>query len=460
MEKLNDFLKDNPGQDGSILGLSVRSGANGKHLYDFFASTRLQPASNLKILTAVAALSKLGPDYTFQTEVHMDGELMNGSCHGNVYLVGKGDPTLQMEDYKHFVLHLKERGIRRIVGDFIIDDSWYDNVRWSQDLIWIDQQYAYGSEVSALCLAPDMDYDTNSIKLHIEPEQMGVSPTVTIFPHTEGIDITNEAITVAEADEEELIVKRHHDKNHFVISGKIGSKEGMQEVYMAIKDIENYIAATLKYCLSQGGIELEGQIRKGERPPHTKCIYQQVSPPLAKILIPFMKLSNNGIGEMLTKELGRVIYGDGSWDSGIAAIKKALIPYCMNTDTIQLKDGSGISAANFIPAEELTCLLFEIQQEKWFPDFVKSLPIAGAEDKMLGGTLRQRMKGFEVQAKTGTIEGVSTLSGYLTNLDGERLIFSMLLNHLLDEDKGKEIEDELVAILVEIANWSGDINAS
>ncbi|MFD1452114.1 D-alanyl-D-alanine carboxypeptidase/D-alanyl-D-alanine endopeptidase [Oceanobacillus sojae] len=454
MKKLKDFLIDKCKNEGSLLGLSIRSGISGMSLYNYFASARLQPASNLKILTAVAALRKLGPDYTFQTEVYCDGEIVNKGCHGNIYLVGKGDPTLQLKDYMQFAASIKEQGIRHIYGDFILDDSWYDDIRWSEDLIWKDQQYAYGSEVSALTIAPDSDYDTNAIKLTIEPEKNNHPPNVEVSPHTEGISITNEAITVEEADEEELIVKRLNDENHFFISGKIGIKEGKQEVYMAIKDVENYIAKTIRHIFKSTGIVLEGEIKRGKKKTDAKCIYRQQSLPLSSILIPFMKLSNNGIGEMLTKELGRIMYDDGSWESGIAAVKENLAPYRINLDTIQLKDGSGISAANFIPAEELTHLLFEIQEENWFPEFLKSLPIAGEEDKMVGGTLRKRMKGLEVRAKTGTIEGTSTLSGYLTNVNGERLIFSVLFNHLLDEDKGKELEDELIALLAVIENWS------
>ncbi|MCT1903460.1 D-alanyl-D-alanine carboxypeptidase/D-alanyl-D-alanine endopeptidase [Oceanobacillus sojae] len=453
MKKLDDFLIDKCKNEGSILGLSIRSSTSGTSLYNYFASTRLQPASNLKILTAVAALRKLGPDYTFQTGIYYDGEIDNKCCHGNIYLVGKGDPTLQLKDYTQFAASIKQQGIRRISGDFILDDSWYDDVRWSEDLIWKDQQFAYGSEVSALTIAPDSDYDTNAIKLRIEPEINNQPPIVDIFPHAEGISITNEAITTEEADEEELIVKRINDENHFFISGKIGLKEGKQEVYMAIKDIENYIAKTIRHIFKSTGIVLEGQIKRGKKNTDAACIYRQYSLPLSSILIPFMKLSNNGIGEMLTKELGRMMYDDGSWESGIAAVKENLAPYRINLDAVQLKDGSGISAANFIPAEELTQLLFEIQKENWFPKFLKSLPVAGEEDKMAGGTLRKRMKGLDVQAKTGTIEGTSTLSGYLTNVNEERLIFSILFNHLLDEDKGKELEDELIALLTGIESW-------
>ncbi|MFD1414104.1 D-alanyl-D-alanine carboxypeptidase/D-alanyl-D-alanine endopeptidase [Oceanobacillus jeddahense] len=453
MEKLNDFLKNTCNNEGSILGLSIRSSITGKSLYDYFASTRLQPASNLKILTAVAALRKLGSDYTFQTELYTDGEIVNETCHGNIFLIGKGDPTLQEKDYLQFITSLKEKGIRQISGDFILDDTWYDDERWSDDLIWADQQYAYGAEVSALTLAPDEDYDTNAIKLKIAPGMLNTAPSVSILPHSEGITITNTAVTTEEADEEDLIIKRDFAENHFFISGKIGIKEGKQDIYMAIKGAENFIAKMIRQILKNTGIVLEGRIKRGKTKTNVECIYQQQSLPLSKIMIPFMKLSNNGIGEMLTKELGRIAYGDGSWESGISAVKETLASYQINLETIQLKDGSGISAANFVPAGELTRLLFEIQQEKWFPVFLTSLPIAGEADKMVGGTLRNRMKGRAVQAKTGTIEGVSTLSGYVTNVNGERLIFSILFNHLLDADKGKDLEDELVTILAEIGDW-------
>lgn len=93
MKKLKDFLIDKCKNEGSLLGLSILSGTSGMSLYNYFASARLQPASNLKILTAVAALRKLDYDYTFQTEVYCDGEIVNKGCHGNIYLVGKGDPT-------------------------------------------------------------------------------------------------------------------------------------------------------------------------------------------------------------------------------------------------------------------------------------------------------------------------------------------------------------------------------
>jgi serine-type D-Ala-D-Ala carboxypeptidase/endopeptidase (penicillin-binding protein 4) len=147
------------------------------------------------------------------------------------------------------------------------------------------------------------------------------------------------------------------------------------------------------------------------------------------------------------------MYGEGSWDKGLQVIKETVTSFGVNGNTLLLRDGSGMSHKNMIPANELSGLLYAIQKKSWFPAFENSLPVAGISDRLVGGTLRSRLteehvKG-NVKAKTGTIGGVSTLSGYVTTKSGEKWIFSIMINNYLSESV-KSIEDEIVKTLAEL----------
>ena len=165
-----------------------------------------------------------------------------------------------------------------------------------------------------------------------------------------------------------------------------------------------------------------------------------------------MKLSNNTIAETLVKEMGRAVHNDGSWDRGLEVIEDYLSTQGLNIDTMRLRDGSGISHVTNVPANELSKLLYTVQQEDWFPVYLNSLPIAGASNRLEGGTLRNRMKGTlaegNVKAKTGTITGVTALSGYVTTKDGKDLVFSIILNNFMGGNL-RDIEDKIAVTLSE-----------
>ncbi|BAC13318.1 penicillin binding protein [Oceanobacillus iheyensis HTE831] len=450
LKELITYISKQEKWAGGILGLSVRSADTGDIYFSHNGDIRLHPASNMKILTAVAALKILGPGYRFTTEIRLEGKLVGDVWEGDVYIVGKGDPTLQLNDYQRFATILHKYGIRKITGSIIADDTWYDDIRLSEDLIWSDAQYYYGAEVSALTLSPDKDYDTGSVKIIIKPGQLGDPPEYQLYPNTSYVMIENHAVTVDHAEEEELCITREHNGNRIYIKGKIGINQDIRKEWMAVWGVTDYVVNTFVQALNETGITIKDKSKTGRSVPSgTACIHVHSSPTLAEILIPFMKLSNNGIGEMLVKEMGRFVYEEGTWEAGLKVMKEQIQSYGVNMKTLQIKDGSGISHNNLLPANELTHLLHCIQTEEWFPLLLDTLPLAGEQNRMVGGTLRERMKGLSVKAKTGTIEGVSTLSGYIKMETDQRVIFSILLNNLIDGEIGKEIEDEIVTYLHE-----------
>lgn len=449
MERLDQYITSQPKLAGAMVGINIRSRRTGDIFYDHMGKYRLRPASNMKLFTASAALSVLGQDYRFSTELRMDGFINRETLTGNLYLKGNGDPTLIPADFDKFAEELKGQGIQLIEGNIIGDDTWYDAIRLSQGLSWSDEQYDYGAQVSALTISPNDDYVAGTVVIEVTPgTEAGEQPAVCVCPDVDYVEISNEAMTVDGEKETELIIERDHGTNRITVKGTIAVTGETEQEGMSVWDPTAYALCVFKQALTNAGISWTGFVKTAKTADDTALLLSKSSMPLKELLVPFMKQSNNGHGEALVKEMGKAVLGKGSWEQGLEVMKAALPKFQLNTETMSLKDGSGISHFNLLPPSEISKLLYHVQREEWFPAFLDSLPVAGNADRMNGGTLQNRMHGLHVQAKTGTIHGVSTLSGYAETKTGEQLIFSIMINNLLDEDEGKEVEDELLEIIV------------
>ncbi|WP_147534788.1 D-alanyl-D-alanine carboxypeptidase/D-alanyl-D-alanine endopeptidase [Bacillus marasmi] len=454
VEKMMQYIEQDPALQGSIVGISLRSPKDGEIIFQHNGDVRLKPASNLKLLTAAAALKVLGENYRFTTNLLMNGTVKKENLKGDLILQGKGDPTLLKEDFDMLASKVKEAGIEVISGDLIGDDSWYDDVRYSLDLPWSDEETYYGAQISALTASPDKDYDAGTVMIEVKPgKSIGDNADISLTPNTKYINIINEAVTVSPDGEQKLSFRREHGTNLVKISGTIPLKSKSKREWIGVWDPTLYALELFKQSLENKGIKVIGNTKKGSAPETAHPVYSHQSIPLSELIIPFMKLSNNGHAEILVKEMGKVKKAEGSWEKGLAVMEEALQTMGLNTDTFVLRDGSGISHADLIPANEITKLLFLIQKEQWFSVFHHSLPVSGDDTKEVGGTLRRRMKDQKLSgriiAKTGTIATVSSLSGYAEQKNGEKIIFAILLNNLIDEEKGKQIEDRLITMLVE-----------
>lgn len=435
-EQIQELL-DVPALQGAMTGISIRDAKNGELMYSHFGDIRLRPASNMKLLTAAVALEILGPDYQFTTDVLTDGRIKDNTLNGNLYLRGKGDPTLLVADLEHFAKTLKEQGIEKINGDLIADDYWYDDVRYSQDLNWSDEFNYTGAAVSALTISPNEDYHTGSVIIRVYPNQrLGEPPDVEIFPDNDYVTIKNESKTVRKEELSGLTIEREHGTNTFKITGTI-RVDSPVEVWRSVWEPTDYVLHLFKQVLQSENIGMDENIRliRGETPENADVLVSKTSMPLRELIVPFMKLSNNGHGEMLVKELGKVVYDEGSWDKGLQVMEEQLERFGLNVRNLQVRDGSGMSHKNLISANDMTQLLYEVQHKDWYPDFENAQPVGGEPDKMIGGTLRYRLTDEsvrgKVQAKTGTLTGVSTLSGYMTTQSGKRLVFSMMMNNYI-----------------------------
>lgn len=456
---IEEVLKD-PRLQGATTAISIRKASDGAIIYANSGDMRVRPASVMKLLTGAAALEKLGLDHSFKTELYTDGAIKDGVLQGDLYLRGQGDPTVMKVDLTDFAVALKGKGIHTINGNIYGDDSWYDDIRLSQDLNWTDELHYTGAQVSALTISPNEDYDAGTTIIEVYPgEKAGEPGIIGMVPKNDYVHIVNQVQTVAKKGDKQIKVEREHGSNKLVVSGTMPIGSAKTRTWVSVWEPTDFAIHLLKNALVAEGIQLGAvhQFGRGIVPDSATLITDKQSMPLEKLFIPFMKLSNNGHGEVLVKEMGRAVEGEGSWDKGLSVMNHSLSEMGVDMDTMLLRDGSGMSHKTLVTANEVTKLLYAVQEKPWYPAFLNSLPVAGVEERFVGGTLRYRMKetaaAGNVRAKTGTLNGVTSLAGYVESKSGEGLIFTVIINNHLD-DSTYELLDQIVVML---ANHESDL---
>ena len=437
---------------GAVVGISVRDAKSGMVIYQKNGDTRLRPASSMKLVTSAAALRLLGDDYRFKTEVYADRKARNGVLSGNLYVKGYGDPTLMIADLDRISEQLKNMGINRIKGNLVGDDTWYDDTRLSLDLPWSDEQEYYGAQISGLTLSPDTDYDAGTVIIQVTPAaKEGKSPSITVTPQTSYVKIHNEAKTGKPDSKKSINITRKHGTNHLYITGNIPKDGSASKSWIAVEQPTGYTLDVFKRSLAKAGIKVNGKEVAGKLRPGAVKLAEDQSPPLKEIMNPYLKLSNNTISEVIVKEVGRVKGKEGSWDEGLSIIESNYEALSISEHDILMRDGSGVSHVSLITPNTLSNLLYKAQSEPWYDVYFDSLPVAGISDRTVGGTLRNRMKGTPAEgiivAKTGSISTVSSLSGYVKGANENKYTFSIVINNAIEEDRLKDIEDEIAIIL-------------
>ncbi len=455
-ERLDAILAD-PRYDGSQAGLVVRSATSGETLYSRHADERLLPASNTKLFTSVAALDLLGPQYRWRTSVRSPGHRTGGTLHGNLYLRGGGDPTLLASDYDALAARIRASGITTVTGTLYADDTFFDRTRLGTNWAWDDEPFYYDAQISGLTAAPNTDYDSGTVIVESRPgTAAGSAARLTLVPRTGYVTVVNHATTGAAGTDNTISVEREHGTNRIVVTGSIPLDADAGQDWSTVWEPTGYAADLFRRALARHGVKVSGPTKLGSTPSGARELAGHNSMTLADLLIPFLKLSNNMHAETLVKTIGHKDSGTGSWDAGLAAIADRLGDLGVDTDTLRMADGSGLSRWDMIPPEQILNLLVGARYRPWFETWYDALPIAGAPDRLVGGTLRSRMRDTpaanNLHGKTGSLTGVSGLSGYVTDADGELLVFSFLSNNYLASSV-KDVED---AVGVTLASFSRD----
>lgn len=433
-----------PALRGARVAALVVGAEDGRVLYQHEPDDLLAPASNLKILTALVALTTLGPEYRFTTRIVADREPNAAGEVERVGVHGSGDPALTSEQWWRLAADLRLKGLRRIRGDLIVDDSAFDRVRWND--AWKSRSSrAYFPAIGAL----SANYGAFTAEVH-PGARPGDAVRVTIDPPVPYLEIVNRAKTGSPRAEERLGVDRETAGNReaVIISGVLPQGSAARTFYRSVADPAAYAGAVFRMQLAANGIDVGGEVRPGSvgALPHELLTFE--GEPLGQVVQRLMKYSNNDIAETLVKAIDAQVNGRaGGWPGGLAVIQARLRDLGVSTTGLTLVDGSGLAETNRVSPRALADAL-RIARRSFAvgPEYIAALPVAGRD-----GTLRQRGGAAvgAVRAKTGLLAGVTALSGYARASDGGEAVFSVLVNGYRGSDaEAMAAVDAFVAELV------------
>jgi len=392
-----DSLASNPIFRNSNMGILIVNPQSGDTLFSHNAKRLFIPASNEKIITGTVALALLGPDYRYQTRFALRGTMRDSVLDGDLVVIGRGDPTVSdraqgsaMTWMSRIADSLSARGVKSITGSLIRGGNAFP-----------DSIYGYGWEI-------------------------------------------DDVLTESGAPVDELL----YDEGMTKITTRINGRDTTVDI-ATTAPARTYLEA-LASALSMRGIRVNRGISDSVlvlQTPEPAALFTVTSPPLRDILKLLEKPSQNQIAEVLLRTIGLEKTGVGSSDSGAAVVRRQLLAWGAERDGFRYYDGSGMSRHDLVSPETLVRILTVIQRDTAFLAFYDALPIAGVD-----GTLRTRMVGTKaagnMRAKTGTLQFVRSLSGYVTDADGDRLVFSLLHNHFtVPVDSVSKFQNEVGALL-------------
>jgi len=421
--------------------LFVINTENGNVIVDINGEKSLAPASNLKLLTSAASLSLLGENRKFNTYLEYTGSIdKEGTLSGNLYIRGEGDPTLGSSEMDgvlslsalldQWVYAVRSKGIKRINGDIISDDSYLDFMPLPGDWFWEDMGNYYAAGTSGLCI------NENMYRLYFKPAKTVGQKASVIRTEPEVPDLVffNHMKTGPIGSGDRGFIYGAPWQYYQQLEGSVPAGVEEFSIKGSLPDPAKFAAQSLYKHLTENNVTITGQVftereRNGSQNPR-KQIHIIQSPPLQAIIYRLNKRSVNIYSEQLLKILGKEFKGIGSLENGILVLKEWLVNREIYTEGLFLHDGSGLSRANATPTRFFAELLRSVSSDTIFESYYNSLMIAGDPDDI--GYMKQMCRGSRaannVRGKTGLINRVRAHSGYVSTISGQLLCFSMIAN--------------------------------
>ncbi len=432
MKKMINLLIVDSGLDVNM-SIKVTSLNSGEILYALNSQKRLMPASNNKLYTCAAALANLGSDTIFETAIYQEGN--------NLILKGGGDPDFSLEQLDSLAQIISSQ--IESVDTLFVDESLMDTLHYGVGWMWDEGSWWYAAPISALSL------NDNCVEFYFYPGRLEQPVQVSTNPVTNYIQIDNQSITVNDTvDFQKFKIERDWagHTNKFNISGELMDFSTPDTLIRNIVNPPLFAGTILKEILAEKGTRIK-IVSTGNGSKNAKLLVSHNSYSLLQSALNLMNESDNLTAELLVKTMGISKEYPGNWNDGIKTVKTFLADSAgIDTSSIRIADGSGVSRYNLTSANHFIQLLTYMYTSPFKDDFLYVLPMGGFK-----GTLEDRLEstGSKIRAKTGGLSGVSCLSGYAFSPQYGPLAFSILMNGYIGSSRDyHKLQDDILEILV------------
>jgi len=471
---IEQLIASSPAAHTAFWGIKIIDLTTAKTLYEQNPTHFFVPASNAKLFTTAMALTRLGPDFRFQTRIVADQPVdADGLVAGSVRLVGGGDPNLSARTipykpgpvtgnllvaFQELADQVAARGVKKIEGDIVGDDTWYVWQPYASGWSVDDPLSDDGAPVSALTV------NDNVFTLSVHPGGVaGDAAVLTLNPPVEYYNIDNRIRTVA-AGERRIHVERVPGSLELQVWGTIPLHDGGQDLLLGIEDPALYSAKALKQLLEERGITITGKAVARHRYPHEMAnitqatevpedtateLARHTSVPLVEDLRVTDKVSQNLHAEMALRAVGKARRNVGSFEAGREEMRAFLGEVGVEAGGFNLVDGSGLSRLDLVTPNAVIKLLHYMYASKERENWISLLPVS-AQDGTLAKRFADSPAAGRIHAKTGSLSHVSALSGYAQRPNGRWVAFSILVNNYngaAAEVRG--VMDKICALIME-----------
>lgn len=415
-------------------GIYAIDAQTGRVLISLKADELLNPASNAKMVTAAVALSKLGWQYQFRTIFSTD-RMSRAGVINNLYIKGNGDPFFVTEMMEKAVMTLAAAGVRKIGGDIIVDESYFDTSAHSS----FNNHRAYSARTAATAL------NFNSVNIIVDRKGNGYE--IKLDAPNDFIEVVNKLKPVGRGVHVRRISEQGRDK--IIVSGGLPRRRRHFEKYLNITHPAQYLGSAFKTAFIEKDVPVDGSYREG-RARGTIFLLDQPSKPLAEIIDDMNRFSNNFVAEQLTKHLGALAHGEpGTTAKGIKVFAAYLARLGIQPGSYTLVNGSGLSHDNRMTSRQLVTVLKTSYDDPTIRNaYINSLSIAGKK-----GTIKSRHKGplllGKLRGKTGTLDGVSTFTGFVPMANGHTAIFAIQTNGPAGWKQCHKLQDKIATMLAQ-----------